>query len=86
MIDWNMSAQDAVDFPNAVYPRGAPILEEDGFDSQIIEGLRARGHDVTISSLNSGVHAFKRLPDGSFDGGADPRREGVWLSGVVGAE
>lgn len=86
MIDWNMSAQDAVNFPNAVYPRGAPIVEEDGFDSQIIEGLRARGHDITVAGLNSGVHTFKRLPDGSFDGGADPRREGVWLTGIVEAE
>ncbi len=85
MIDWNMSAQDAVNYPNAVYPRGAPIVEEGGVDSQIVEGLRARGHEVTVSGLNSGVHVFKRLPDGSYDGGADPRREGVWLAGVVDA-
>ncbi len=86
MIDWNMSAQDAVNFPNAVYPRGTPIVEEGGFDSQIIEGLRARGHDVTVAGLNSGVHTFKRLPDGSYDGGADTRREGVWLTGIVEAD
>ncbi len=86
MIDWNMSAQDAVNLPNAVYPRGAPIVEEDGYDSQIVEGLRARGHDVGTSGLNSGVHVFKRLKDGTFDGGADPRREGVWLTGVVEAD
>jgi gamma-glutamyltranspeptidase/glutathione hydrolase len=86
MIDWDMSAQDAVNYPNAVYPRGAPIIEENGFDSQIIEGLKARGHDVTVTGLNSGVHTFKRFPDGSYDGGADPRREGVWLTGIVGAD
>ncbi len=86
MIDWNMSAQDAVNYPNVVYPRAAPMLEENGFDSQIIEGLKQRGHPVTVTDLNSGVHAFKRLPDGSYDGGADPRREGVWLTGVVETE
>ncbi|WP_428407873.1 gamma-glutamyltransferase [Hyphococcus sp.] len=86
MIDWNMSAQDAVNYPNAVYPRGAPMLETDGFDNQIIEGLKAMGHPVETRELNSGVHIFKRLPDGSYDGGADPRREGVWLTGEVEAK
>ena len=86
MIDWGMSPQEAVNYPNAVYPRGAPILEADGYDNQIIEGLKARGHAVETRELNSGVHAFKRLPDGSFEGGADPRREGVWLTGEVEAQ
>ncbi len=86
MIDWGMSPQEAIEYPNAVYPRGVPLLEEDGFDSQIIEGLKAKGHQVEVRGLNSGVHALKVLPDGSYEGGADPRREGVWLTGVVEAE
>ena len=86
MIDWGMSAQEAVNYPNAVYPRAAPILEQGGFDNQIVEGLKTRGHAVSVAELNSGVHVFKRLPDGSWDGGADPRREGVWLTGVVAQE
>ena len=83
MMDWGMSAQDAIEAPNAVYPRGAPLMEEERFDPQIVEALRARGHDITERRLNSGVHAMQVLPDGSYDGGADPRREGVWLTGVV---
>lgn len=87
MIDWGMAPQDAVTYPNVVYPRGAPLLETGGFDDQILEGLKARGHsELTVRELNSGVHAFKRLPDGSFEGGADPRREGIWLSGEVETE
>ncbi len=86
MIDWGLSTQEAVNYPNAVYPRGAPILETDGYDTQIIEGLKERGHDVETRDLNSGVHAFKRVPDGSFEGGADPRREGVWLTGEIEAQ
>lgn len=85
MIDWEMSAQDAIDLPNAVYPRGAPLLEEGGFDDQVVAALEARGHEITRRALTSGVHAVRILPDGSYDGGADPRREGVWLSGKVGA-
>ena len=83
MMDWGMSTQEAIEAPNAVHPRGAPLLEEDRFDAQIVEGLKARGHEVTQRSLASGVHAMKVMPDGSYDGGADPRREGVWLSGPV---
>ena len=83
MIDWGMGPQEAIEYPNAVYPRGAPLLEEEGFDTQIIEGLKAKGHEVEVRGLNSGVHALKVLPDGSYEGGADPRREGIWLTGVV---
>ncbi len=83
MIDWNMSTQDAIELPNAVYPRGAPMLEEGKFTPQIRAELMARGHDVNVRALTSGVHAVKVLESGAFDGGADPRREGVWLTGVV---
>ena len=86
MIDWDMSAQAAIDLPNAAYPRGEPLLEENSFDAQIVAGLKARGHAVIERRLNSGVHAVRVLPDGSFDGGADPRREGVWRTGVVETE
>ncbi|MEM9495309.1 MAG: gamma-glutamyltransferase [Pseudomonadota bacterium] len=83
MIDWGMELQEAIEFPNVVYPRGGAILEEGGFDAQIRAGLIERGHEVTERSLTSGVHGFRILPDGGFDGGADPRREGVWLTGKV---
>ncbi|MEQ8937046.1 MAG: gamma-glutamyltransferase, partial [Amphiplicatus sp.] len=83
LIDWGMSMQAAIDFPHAIYPRGAPVLEAGGYDSQIIEGLKSLGHDVSERDLNSGLHGFRRFEDGSYGGGADKRREGVWKVGVV---
>ena len=83
MIDWEMTAQEAIDAPNAVYPRGAPMLEKGKFPPQLRGELAERGHEINERALTSGVHAFKILENGEFDGGADPRREGVWLSGVV---
>ncbi len=83
MIDWNMTTQEAIELPNVVYPRGAPIIEEGKFPPQLRTDLLARGHQVTERALTSGVHAVKMLENGDFDGGADPRREGVWLTGVV---
>ncbi len=86
MIDWEMSLQDAVNAPNAVYPRGSAVLEEDTFDDATIAALEAKGHDVSTRALTSGVHAVRVLSDGAFEGAADKRREGVALTGVVDAE
>lgn len=86
MMDWGMSLQEAVNAPNAVYPRGQGVLEEGGFDAGLIEALNARGHSVMTRELTSGVHAVRILEDGSFEGAADKRREGVALTGVVEAD
>ena len=83
LIDWDMSMQDAIDLPHAVVPRGQVFLEVDGYDDQIIAGLEARGHAIKTRALTSGLHGFRLLPDGTYDGGADPRREGTWKTGIV---
>jgi gamma-glutamyltranspeptidase/glutathione hydrolase len=43
------------------------------------KGLKARGHEVKVVPLNSGLHAIRRK-NGRYLGGADPRREGLVLS------
>ena len=83
MIDGGLSAQEAIELPNIVVPRGEVLAEEGAVSDETIEALRALGHNLRITSLTSGVHAFKRGANGALDGGADPRREGVWLSGPV---
>lgn len=83
LLDWGLSMQEAIDLPNVVYPRGAPILERRRFDAALIEALKQRGHPVGERELTSGLHGVRIAADGSFDGGADPRREGVALTGVV---
>ncbi|MEQ1931254.1 MAG: gamma-glutamyltransferase [Parvularculaceae bacterium] len=83
VIDWGLPMQAAIDAPNIVYPRGDPILEAGGFNPQIIEGLKRLGHNVGQRELESGVHGFHLKADGSYDGGADKRREGVWRTGLV---
>ena len=83
VIDWGMSMQQAIDYPNIVYPRGAPVVEKGGFDPQILAGLKAMGHPVIEYPLTSGLHGLIVKPDGTYDGGADKRREGTWKTGVV---
>lgn len=86
LIDWDMSMQDAVNAPNVVYPRDQAVIEDGAIDSQIIEGLTAKGHEILLRDLTSGVHAVRVQDDGTFEGAADPRREGVWLTGAVETE
>ncbi len=83
LIDWDMSLQDAVNAPNVVYPRDQAVIEEDALDQQVVSGLKDKGHGILERALTSGVHAVRVRSDGSFEGAADPRREGVWLTGVV---
>ena len=86
LIDWDMPLQDAVNAANVVYPRDQAVIEEGALDSQIIAGLEAKGHAILQRELTSGIHAVRVREDGAFEGAADPRREGVWLTGVVEAQ
>jgi len=86
MIDWNMSMQAAIDHPHVVIPRGGAFLEKDLYDEETITALSEKGHDIRQRPLTSGLHGFKFNPDGSYDGGADKRREGTWETGLVDAQ
>lgn len=78
-ILWKLPVQDAIALPNLV-ARGPSFGGETGkFAPGVLEGLRARGIDLKPGQgEDSGVHAVM-LRDGRFDGGYDPRREGVVL-------
>ncbi len=78
ILDWNLSAQDAVDFPNIV-ARGVQVRVEVSVEpgKDIARDLAERGYDVKESDgENSGLHVIVVKPDG-LDGAADKRREGV---------
>ena len=83
LVDWGMDMQTAIDLPHIVIPRGGAFLEEGGYDAQTVAGLEAKGHTIRQRRLTSGLHGFKRNPDGSYDGGADKRREGTWETGAL---
>lgn len=83
LVDWGLSMQEAIDLPNFVYPRDSAVIEMGRFDSQIVAGLKQRGHEISERELASGLHGFVVGPDGRYAGGADARREGVWRTGEV---
>lgn len=77
MLDWSLSAQAAADLPNIV-ARGDQVNIERGFDADILEALRERGFEIDGErGENSGIHIIRVLEDGTLEGAADPRREGV---------
>ncbi|MBI5491055.1 MAG: gamma-glutamyltransferase [Deltaproteobacteria bacterium] len=75
-LDWNLDLQTAISLPNFGSRNGPTELEAGRIDDSLAAALRARGHDVVLLELNSGVQAVERTSSGWF-GAADPRREGV---------
>ena len=78
ILDWNLSAQEAVDFPNIV-ARGEKVRVEVSVKpgKSIASDLKQRGYRVVErEGENSGLHVIVIGPDG-LEGAADPRREGV---------
>ncbi|MEQ8639856.1 MAG: gamma-glutamyltransferase [Alphaproteobacteria bacterium] len=77
VLDWGLDAQSAVAMGHVVNRNGVTDLEEGTDAAALAEALQAMGHEVSLRSMNSGLHAIVLLPDGTLAGGADPRREGV---------
>ena len=78
VLNWRMSMQDAASLPNLV-ARGAMIASEPArFAPGVVDALTAKGLTLKggYAGEGSGVHGIVRR-DGGYEGGADPRREGV---------
>jgi gamma-glutamyltranspeptidase/glutathione hydrolase len=78
VLDWDLTAQEAVDYPNVV-ARGEMVRVEVNAESgrAIADDLGERGYRVQESEgENSGLHIIVVNPDG-LDGAADKRREGI---------
>ncbi len=78
LIDWKLDAQAALDLMNFGSRGGAFEIEVD-HASAVWHALKVKpfGHRVSADLLTSGTQAIIFRPDGTLQGGADPRREGV---------
>jgi gamma-glutamyltranspeptidase len=88
LLDDGLDPQAAVARPRWVAQTDAPFtplrslaIESDGVDDATVEALRARGHAVELveprTPLMGWAQAIRRLPDGSYHGGADPRADSL---------
>lgn len=76
LLDWDLSAQAAVDLPRVTNLNGPTELEEGTPIADQAAALRALGHEVQVRRHEGGLTALRRSGDG-WEGGADPRRDGV---------
>ncbi|CAN5341510.1 hypothetical protein BH10PSE8_BH10PSE8_08640 [soil metagenome] len=76
LLDWKMDPQAAVDLGN-FGSRNGPTELEKGTEAEAWKAaLEAKGHEVRLLDMTSGIQAIVKTPEG-FVGGADGRREGV---------
>jgi gamma-glutamyltranspeptidase/glutathione hydrolase len=76
VLDWNMDPQAAVSRPHVVSRNGKVELEKGTGAEQLKTALEARGQEISVRDLTSGLHAIL-VDGGMLFGGADPRREGT---------
>lgn len=81
ILDWGLTVQEAVNFPNVI-ARGQTVRIEVGVEPgpEIAETLGQAGYPVqTSQGENSGLHVIL-VGDEGLIGAADPRREGTVMS------
>ena len=77
VLDWHLTMQQAFALPNVVAHGAQYSAETDLLGPTVTAALAGRGmHFSTGFGENSGLHGIKAVP-GGWEGGADPRREGV---------
>ena len=78
LIDGQLSMQGAAAAPRHVNLNGPTLIEKGTPLEGIAPALTAMGHQVRAIPFDSGVNGIRRV-NGGYEGGADPRREGVAL-------
>ncbi len=77
-VDFHMNPQQALDAPRWQWMRDGSVMVEEGFDPEIVQALKARGHDIHVSqdtpSFGRG-QMIVRLDNGVLVGGTECRTD-----------
>jgi len=78
LLAWKLPLKQAIELPNLIARGNNFSGELDKFAPAVLAGLRDRGIELKAGHAeNSGLHGIVRLADGTYQGAADSRREGV---------
>jgi gamma-glutamyltranspeptidase / glutathione hydrolase len=78
LLAWKLPLRQAIELPNLIARGNTFSGELARLSPALLAGLRERGIELKSGHAeNSGLHAVVRLADGSYQGAADSRREGV---------
>ena len=78
---WGQDPQMAVDAPRWRFAQGMDIACEATMDADALDALRRLGHNIELEAPDSafgfgGAQIIRRLPDGGYAAGSDPRKDG----------
>jgi len=80
MLDFDADPAAAAALAHVSHRNGGKImLEQGGHPPGLGQALAAMAHEVGETAMTSGLHIIRAHADGTLEGGADPRREGVAL-------
>jgi len=79
VLDWGLSAQQAIALPNIFFKDNALLVEKGSSLEAMAPALTQLGHVVSPAVLDSKVNAIEHIKNG-WRGAADPRSEGVALA------
>jgi gamma-glutamyltranspeptidase/glutathione hydrolase len=79
VLDWNLSAQDAIALPQIMGWGNRVTVERGTWLEAMVPQLQAMGHEITIVAPGYKANAIERV-NGRWIGAADPRSEGTWVA------
>ena len=79
LLLFGLDPAQAAALPHVSERNSGVVSVESGIAPEIAAGLKEMGHSVEEAEMTSGLHTILVLPDGTLQGGADPRREGLAL-------
>jgi gamma-glutamyltranspeptidase/glutathione hydrolase len=78
LLAWKLSMKAAIELPNLIANGDQMYGELQRFPPEVLSGLRQRGIDLKVGRAEgSGIHGILRHADGTYEGAADSRREGL---------
>ena len=82
VLDWGLSAEDAIALPNLFFGQDGVLIESNEAGKAIADGMKPFGYSFVPTDLGSKLNAAEQV-DGDWRGVADPRGPGT--SAVDGA-